>query len=845
MIEKIKSWIATRTAEQEMQLNRLIIGSVAATAAAISQYNMGITQALLLYLAWNAVLFILQRAEIFNPKVRWFFGIILDVWVSMVVMLIDPELMSWIYLLVLWMILSNGFHYGTRFLAIASLMSALGFATIVASTAYWNQNLLLGCGLTAGLIMIPGYCSSLIHKLLQAKEQAALASRAKSYFLASVSHELRTPLNAILGYGNHLKQMNLTKKQHDMVEASVMAGDHLLKLIEQLIQVAKAESNTVMATDSIFRPTDILIEVRDIMAIRAQEKGLTLKLHGAALADMEVEGPQDIVRNILLNLMGNAIKFTENGSISVQCTIIRRQDRDHLVLTVSDTGIGIADNALEKIFKPFQQADETVMNRFGGTGLGLAICQQLADQAKGEINVISRVGFGSAFNVMIPVTMPAPQVRVEDAAPQTTRIISLGRLQQQLLASAQSGGDYVVRHVDCTSILELQIAVNTHDIEQYQIALIDQDLAAKLEVDDPIWDQFAEAGVAAILVGNAGLFDIEDIALRACFASVVSPSSDFQEIRSALRIGRSFIKHTSFSEAQEPQAALPLNPYRILVADDNRTNRNVLAAILEAAGHQVTMVADGDEAIEALQAGGVDILLLDVNMPRLNGIETSIMWRKMEGDSSHLPIIGVTADTTNETEANCLAAGMNMRITKPVDAKLLLNVIAEYCADKSSPQAVVQKLHPVSSTIVAEHNDANPSPTLDQAQIDYLLSIGDLEFFGDMIDSFREDIDETMSSMRVAVTNQDAEQFRFCAHAFKSSSNNIGAVSLTEIASQLENITDSDFQSKGSRYLAKIETEIVQIHQALDQERAKLGLVEDTAKPIFVDIANHAASNAA
>lgn len=845
MIQKIKSWIEMWTAEQEMLINRLIIGIIAISASGIGQANPGITQALMLYLAWTAVLFILQRGDIFGAKARWFLGIVLDIWISSVAMLLTPELMPWISLLMLWMILSNGFHYGVRFLIAASFLSAFAFGFTIASSAYWAQNAMLGWALTASLIIIPGYCASLIQKLSLAKEQAELASRAKSYFLASVSHELRTPLNAILGYGNHLKHMNLTKKQYDMVEASVMAGDHLLKLIEQLIQVAKAETSTVITKDSIFRPTNLLIEIHDIMNIRAQDKGLTLKLHAAALADERVEGPEDVVRNILINLMGNAIKFTDAGCISLQCAIIRRLDQEYLSVTIGDTGIGIAEEALERIFKPFQQADESVMNRFGGTGLGLAICKQLAEQAGGEITVTSRLGIGSAFRLTIPVKVAARQIGTQDVPPQTMRILSLGRLQPELLASAQSGGDYSVRHIDCTSIFELQVAINTHNIQQYDIALIDQNLAAQIELDDPIWDQLAAAQVAPIMVGSTGIFDIDDIALRAAFASVVSPSPNFQEIRSALRIGRSFTRQPDFAPPDEPHLTLPLDPYHILVADDNRTNRNVLTAILEAAGHRVTMVADGDEAIETLQKGGINILLLDVNMPRLNGIDTAVMWRRMEADGAHLPIIGVTADATAETEANCIAAGMDMRMTKPVDAKLLLNIVAQYGARMPASQSAADPLEPVRLAPPPPPSAAVPLPTLDQAQIDYLLSIGGGAFFTDMADSFREDIDETIVAMRAALADQDARQFRFCAHAFKSSSSNIGAKSLTAIASQLENIADSDFHAKGSRFLSKIETEIIQIHQALDHQLARLSAADRAADRAADDIPEHETSNAA
>jgi two-component system, sensor histidine kinase RpfC len=821
MIAKLKSIMAARTPEQEILFNRLVISAASALACYFAELDMIVSLAFFVYLVANGGLFIMQRAEIFRPQTRWYIAIVLDVWMTVTAMSADPELMAWAYPMILWMILGNGFRFGVRFLAFASLLSAIGFGWgVVGSTDYWEQNRILGYGLTAGLIIIPAYCSTLIKKLSKSKEQAEMASRAKSYFLASVSHELRTPLNAILGYGNHLKQMNLPKQQHDMVEATVLAGDHLLSLIEQLIQVAKTESGKAETKNAIFKPTDVMTEIRDIMALRAEQKGLTLKLHAAALSDEFVNGPEEIVRNILINLMGNAIKFTESGTVSIHGAIRKEQDRDLLYLTVSDTGIGIADGAQEKIFKPFQQADDTVMNRFGGTGLGLAICQQLAEQVSGTIKVRSIIGRGSEFEVIIPVK-PAPLDSVSQAsnvAEDVIRIISFGELKPDLLASAQSGGNFVVRHIPCRNILELQAAVDGNEIINFQIALIDQNLAVKLEPDDRIWSQFSEAELAPVLVAGNEAVEIDDITLRAAFASVIPASPNFQELRSAIRIGCSFAKHVHFSD-EEPEPVLgPLSARSVLVADDNRTNRNVLAAILESAGHKVTLVTDGDEALDALEAGGIDILLLDVNMPRLNGIDACAMWRQIEGGRSHIPIIGVTADATSDTKERCLSAGMDLRITKPVDAKFLLNSIEQFCLD--APQSIMPTTDsdPLGAVVALQPTASGKPSSIDKAQIKYLLSIGGNDFVVAMIGSFREDIDETLTSIGKALADDDVHQFRFCAHAFKSSANNIGASRLAAIGNKLEKITETEFNEMGANYLHKIESELASVQTALDAE---------------------------
>jgi two-component system, sensor histidine kinase RpfC len=746
---------------------------------------------------------------------RWFAAIVLDVAMATATMLVDAEGMAWAYVIILRMVLGNGFRFGLKWLAIASILSSAGFCIVVMTTAYWQQHQILGYSLVLGLIAIPNYCSTLIRKLSTAKDQAETANRAKSYFLASVSHELRTPLNAILGYGNHLREMGLPPRQHSMIDASVLAGEHLLQLIEQLLAVAKTESGSIQVSNSDFRATDILSDVRNIMAVRAEDKGIELNLQAEPHCDQLVGGPADMVRNILLNLVGNAIKFTESGSVSIICGIVKSPNGDKLSLHVIDTGIGIAQEALGHIFQPFQQADDSVMDRFGGTGLGLAICKQICDQIEGTILVKSVVGQGSDFHVTLPITAASKQNEtVETKNGDAIRIISMGDLQPELLANAQSGGDFVLRHVNCSSPDEVNKLLDDNAINSYQIALIGENLAQSITQDHPIWARFAQAKIATVLVKNGGAVELEDVTLRAAFSSVIPASPDFNTLRSAIRIGCSFAQQPVAAAQNAAETKARAISRSVLVADDNRTNRNVLAAILEAAGHEVTMVTDGDEALSALEQGGFDILLLDVNMPRLNGIEAASMWRQIEGGRSHVPIIGVTADATSETQDRCLAAGMDARITKPFDSKKLLSLIDDYTCKDDGPAATF--LNDSMDVVVSLFSAKNSSDIiLDPAQMDYLRSIGDEGFVSDMISSFMADITETIASMRASVAANDIQQFRFSAHAFISSANNIGAAKLGELCGRLENITEGEYNQSAKIYLAKVERSVDEVTHAL------------------------------
>jgi|GWRWMinimDraft_5_1066013.scaffolds.fasta_scaffold00020_14 two-component system sensor histidine kinase RpfC len=804
--------------EQEILRNRLVMGGTSGIGCYLFAFDAIIFSAFFAYLSCNAVLYAMQKRDIRRPEERWFAAIILDVMMAFTVMLREPEHMSIFYPIILWMILGNGFRYGVKWLFIAAILSTITFGFVVVSTTYWQQNSFLGYALTLALLVIPAYCSTLIRKISHAKEQAEMASKAKSYFLASVSHELRTPLNAIIGYGNHLRNSDMPRPQKEMIEASVLAGEHLLHLIEQLIEVAKTGTGSAQVKTSTFRPTELLTEIRNIMAVRIDDKGLALHLQAEPLSDRLVEGPTDVLRNILLNLVGNALKFTEAGNIAIHSGFSSEAGKDHIWFSVSDTGIGIAENAIERIFQPFQQADETVLNRFGGTGLGLAICKQLVEQVNGRISAKSNLGRGSTFLIEVPVNLvPIEENEWVSGTSDIVHIISFGNIAPELLVEARTADNFILRHINCATPDELATIIADKGLRNYKVALISHDLARQIEPDNAIWEYFADAEIAPVLVSDDQEVDLEEVALRAAFASILPAAPNFAELRSAIRIGCSFARQFKPAEENANPAKPIYHPRRILVADDNRTNRNVLGAILGSANHDVTMVTDGDEALDALENGQFDILLLDINMPRLNGIDACMMWRQIEGGRQHLPIVGVTADATADTEIRCKKAGMDMRITKPVDAKLLLATIENLCAPTAQGLAAIENAGPDPLNVVIPLSTGTSLEyySIDPSQIEYLRSIGDEVFVSGMIDGFFEDTEQTLEPLRLSVHNGKVHDFRFCAHAIKSSSNNMGAKKLAELCGKLERVTEAEFDENRFQYLEKIERELNKVLNAL------------------------------
>jgi two-component system, sensor histidine kinase RpfC len=811
--------MAPRSAEQEILLSRFVLGLFAALSTAYIFNEKAIIFAFLGYIAAHMALYFMRRSNVGKNEFRWTAAILLDVSITITLMARAPGTLAVVYPLFLWMILSNGFRFGSKFLLISSLIATVGFGSHVATTEFWADKRGLGLSLTLALLVIPAYCSTLIGKLTKARAAAEAANKAKSYFLASISHELRTPLNAIIGYGNHLQHQDLPQRHRDMVNSSVLAGEHLLQLVDQLIEIARADRGKIVTKYQVVRPTDLLSEIRSIMAVRAGEKGLELRLHAAPLSDAYFNAPAESIRNILLNLVGNAIKFTESGFVVVSCQIVQSVNGATLELRVSDTGIGIADEAQGHIFKPFQQADQTVLNRFGGTGLGLAICRQFCDQVGGSMTVESALGQGSCFTVQIPVQHVREEAQNSDPQIDTAvRIVAIGSFDLDLLAKTQSAGNYMVKSMPCGHAAEIPNLLDQCDLTNFDIAVIDQRLADQIAPEAACWARFAEAKVATVMVAADEDINLEEIWLRASFASIIPPAPSFDELRSAIRIGQSFAKIPNFPKKEEEQGPKTYAPRSVLVADDNRTNRNILSAILETAGHSVTLVCDGDETLEALEKDNFDIVLLDVNMPRINGIDACRTWRESEGSDRYTPIIGVTADATAETEELCLAAGMDLRLTKPVNAKLLLDTIDRYCSKNAEvvshqpyidqPPANVVEMKPGVST--------DGLQSLDLAQIDYLSSIGGDSFVAEMIDGFNADVSESLLAFQTAVDAKDIEKFKYAAHAFKSCSNNIGAALLADMCGKLERISELEFDDNASTHFAAVETELANVLLLID-----------------------------
>ena len=403
-LERVRSlWAAvTDNNEHQMVFNRLAAGLL------VLGYNLwAMPRGLLagwpllaagLYLLLGAVILVHLLARPAPTRERRLVALLLDLSAVSYELNIGGGATAWLFPAYLWVIFGNGFRFGPRFLLAAMGLSIGGFAAVAAATPFWSGKPALVVGVVIGLIMLPLYALTLINSLSKARLQAEQANQAKSLFLASVSHELRTPLNAIIGMGAMLESSNLDAEQVEMSQTIMTSARCLLMLINGILDLSRVEAGRMPIKQEAFDLARLLSEIRTIFLSQARTKGVQLNVHVTARMPLLLLGDSGWLREILLNLVGNAIKFTDSGSVTVAVDAVRQgEERSRLRFEVVDTGIGIMPEAQERIFETFTQADETIARRYGGTGLGLAITRKFVRLLGGEIGVRSAPGAGSTF----------------------------------------------------------------------------------------------------------------------------------------------------------------------------------------------------------------------------------------------------------------------------------------------------------------------------------------------------------------------------------------------------------------------------------------------------------------
>ena len=603
---------------------------------------------------------------------------------------------------------------------------------------------------------------------------------------------------------------NLDAEQRGIIRTIGSAGDSLLRQINNLLSLSRIEAGKMPIEQTDFDLSEVLSTTRAMVLTQAQQKGLRLTMNIASGTPLHIRGAKHHVEEILLNLLGNAIKFTASGHVSLAARSVLEDDQPFIRFMVSDTGIGIAPHARERIFDSFTQADETIINRFGGTGLGLSICRQLVEAMGGRIGVDSVEGQGSRFWFTIPLRTnaePMPQAQLFKLA-KPLLVCSDPDLARTVAPRITTEASVIIKPTLAEGSDWIRPGISGPVILFYCSDLPDDVLAAELATED--------LPAPPILIRPNWSDSLSDDVLMHVTSSILPAEFTVDDARLA---SIAYISQTSLSQALRSgptNIELPLSshPLSILLADDNATNRLVISKILERGGHTVRCVSNGEDALNALEEESFGLIILDVNMPVMTGIEAAKLFRFMEPRGIHTPIFALTADVTHEIAAQALAAGMDICLTKPVQPAALLEAIEEHTGryPASSPGANRAGLVTVPAT----------QPTVvDEDLIMELDQLGGNDFVLSVVTEFFSDADHLIRELRTAAASGDSHRFRLEAHGLQSASANVGAKAVYDICVGWRGITSAELVRDGVAQVDRLESELHRTRDVLQMVMAR------------------------
>lgn len=785
------------------------------------------------YMASSVALFLHILWKPAQSPMRRIAAIVLDTGTVTFLIAVGNAETACLYPLLLWTIFGNGFRFGLPYLICASVMSLAGFTFVIFYNKFWSTYISLSIGLMIGLIVLPGYAAVLIQKLSKAKQQAEAASLAKSAFLASMSHELRTPLNSVIGLADLLSDTKLDADQADMSRTISASGRILLSLINNVLDHSRLEIGKMPKSVSPLDLHSTAQQVISMLHVQASAKGLDLTLQIGHDVPRWVLANKNHLSEVLINLTGNAIKFTESGYVFVRVSKqMSGTDTNVVRFEVIDSGIGISAEAQQHIFESFTQADHSILDRFGGTGLGLSLARQMVQLYGGDLAVESSPGTGSNFFFHLPFDIPENASELASAQTNLTANASIIVCSQdaELMTLVHAGGQQVFFAADEENGSGVS-SVGKPD----SILLVDYD-AYKSSPED-LDKLLAGAPQGTRILAGGAEIEWLDTGIHRKFCTVIRKPLTPDSLSQALSIASGF-KSGATHMVQEPAIKPSGNRYRILVAEDNDTNKKVIGRILGNAGFASTIVSNGQELLETLSANTFDLVLMDINMPVINGIEATKLYHFSCTGKTPVPIFALTADVTEETRAKCLDAGMLGCISKPIEGRELIRLIEDTLHGKVvEPQG---KPLNIEATSANSHDDADHKPVssevraepVDLAALNDLFVLGGKDFVDEIVHQFVLDASSILAQVARAVASEDAHAFSESAHALRSCAANVGARRIYELCLAWRELSAAELARMGEIYVRTLEQEFacarVELEKLIEAADASSGFPQET-----------------